>query len=157
MGPAFGRGSDSVHPSERPQPQLRSRPQYHLRSRPQYHLRSLRQYLRSLRDFVDTRLGWDPGPRHQYHSAELGGPDPLSGPVHQARVSHPHPGLRHHQSHRLQRRHLRSICHLPPGLGGLCTSGTPFRGILHCIRGTFIRSHSTTSQRCGLIPDSGIR
>ena len=57
MGPAFVCRSDSVHPSERSQPRFRS----------QYHLRSLRQYLRSLRDFDDTRLVWDPGPRHQCH------------------------------------------------------------------------------------------
>ena len=137
MGPAFGRGSDSVHPSVRPQ----------LRSRPQYHLQSLRQSLRSLRDFVDTILGWDPGPHRLCLRGELRGPGPPSGPAHQARVSHPHPGLRHHLSLRLQRLHLRSSCHLPPGSGGLCTSGTPFRGILHYIRGTFIRSHSMTSQR----------
>ena len=74
MGPAFSRGSDSVHQRER------NRPQPQLRSRPQYHLRSLRQYLRSLRDFDDTRLGWDPGPRRLYLSGELGGPGPLSGP-----------------------------------------------------------------------------
>ena len=139
VGPAFGRGSDSVHLSERPQPQLRFRPQYHLRS--------LRRYLRSLRDFDDIRLRWDPGPHRLCLRGELGGPGPQSGPAHQARVSHPHPGLRHHQSHRLQRRHLHNSCHLPPGLGGLCTSGTPFRGILHYIRGTFSMSHSMTSQR----------
>ena len=75
MGPAFGRGSDSVHPSERPQ----------LRSRPQYHLRSPRQYLRSLRDFVDTRHGWDPGPHRLCLRGELGGPGPPSGPSHQAK------------------------------------------------------------------------
>ena len=90
-GSPFGRGLDSVHPSERPQ----------LRSRPQYHLRSLRQYLRSLRGFDDIRHGWDPRPRHLYHSVELGGPGPPSRPAHQARVSHPHPGLRHLQSHQL--------------------------------------------------------
>ena len=56
-----------------------SRPQLQLRSRSQYHLQSLRQYLRSLRDFDDTRLGWDPGPRHQCHSADLRGPGPPSG------------------------------------------------------------------------------
>ena len=137
MGPALSRGSDSVHPSRRPQ----------LRSRPQYHLRSLRQYLRSLRDFVDTRLGWDPGPRHLYHTAELGGPGPPSGPAHRAQASHPPPGPCHLQLLQLQRRHHRLSCRLPPGLGGLCTLGTPFRGILRYIRGTFIRSHSMTSQR----------
>ena len=54
MGPAFGHGSDSVHQSER------SRPQFQLQSRPQYHLQSLRQSLRSLRDFDNTRLGMGP-------------------------------------------------------------------------------------------------
>ena len=148
MGPAFGRRSDSVHPSERPQPQFRFRLQYHHRS--------LRQSLRSLRDFVDIRHGWDPGPHHQYHRGESGGPGPPSGPTHQARVSHPHPGLRHHQSHRPQRRHHFLSCHLPPGLGGLCTSGTPFRGILHYMRGTFGRSRTTMSRHSQLIPGSGI-
>ena len=85
MGPAFGHGSDSVHQSER------SRPQFQLRSRPQYHLQSLRQSPRSLRDFDDTRLGWDPRPRHLYLSRDLGGPGPPSGLAHQARVSHPQP------------------------------------------------------------------
>ena len=93
MGPAFGHGSDSVHPSERPQPQFRFRLQYHHQS--------LRQSLRSLRDLDDIRLRWDPGPHRLYPRGELGGPGPPSGPAHQARVSHPHPGLRHHQSHRL--------------------------------------------------------
>ena len=78
MGPAFGRGSDSVHPRERPQ----------LRSLPQYHLRSPRQYLRSLRGFVDTRHGWDPGPHHLCLKGELGGLGPPSGPVHWAQASH---------------------------------------------------------------------
>ena len=137
MGPAFDRGSDSVHPSERPQ----------LRSRLQYHHRSLRQYLRNLRDFVDIRLGWDPGPRRLYLRGELGGPGPLSGLAHRAQASHPPPGPRHLQLLQLQRRHHRLSFRLPPGLGGLCTSDTPFRGILHYMRGTFIRSHSKTSQR----------
>ena len=142
MGPAFGRGLDSVHPSERPQLQ--------------YHRRSPRQYLRSLKGFDDIRHGWDPGPHHLYHSAELGGPGPPSGPAHQARASHPHPGLRHLQSHQLQRPLLHSSCHLPPGFRGLCMSGTPFRGILHYIRGIFIRSHSMMSRHLQLIPGSGI-
>ena len=92
-----------------------------------------------------TRMGpRAPSPVPQRRARRAG---PPSGPAHQARVSHPHPGLRHHQLHRLQRRHHRLSCHLPPGLGGLCTSGTTFRGILHYIRGTFSRSHSMTSQR----------
>ena len=94
MGPAFGRGLDSVHPRERPQPQLRSRPQYHLRSP--------RQYLRSLRVFVDIRHGWDLGPHHLCLRGELGGPDPPSGPAHRAQASHLPLGRSHHQSHRLQ-------------------------------------------------------
>ena len=131
MGLAFGRGLDSVHPSVRPQ----------------YHLRSLRQYLRSLRGFDDIRHGWDLGPHRLCLRGELGGPGPPSGPAHRAQASHLPPGLSHHQSHQLQRRRHRLSCHLPLGLGGLCMSGTPFRGILHYILGTFSRSHSTTSQR----------
>ena len=69
MGPAFGHESNLVHQSER--------------SRPQFQLQSLR----SLRDFDYTRLGWDPGPLHQFHSVDLGGPCPPSGPAHQARPS----------------------------------------------------------------------
>ena len=75
MGPAFGRGSDSVHPSERPQSQLQFRHQYHLRS--------LRQSLRSLRDFVDIRHGW--GPR-------------APSPVPQRRVRRARPSKRAHTS-----------------------------------------------------------
>ena len=78
MGPAFGLRSDLVHQSGR------SRPQFQLRSRPQYPLQSLRQSLRSLKDSDDIRLGWDPGPRHLCLSGDLGGPDPPSGPAHQA-------------------------------------------------------------------------
>ena len=63
VGPVFGRGLDLVHPRERPQ----------LWSRLQYHHQSPRQYLRSLRGFVDTRHGWDPGPHHLYLRGELGG------------------------------------------------------------------------------------
>ena len=137
MGPAFGRGSDLVHQSER------SRPQFQLQSRPQYHLQSLSQSLRSLSDSDDIRLEWDPGPRHLYLNADLGGPDPPRGPAHPARVSHPHPGLSHLQSHQLQRRHCRHSFRLPPGSGGRCLSGTPFRGMSHCIRGTFIKSRAT--------------
>ena len=109
MGPAFGHGSDLVHQNER------SRPQFQLQSFPQYHLQSLRQSLRSLRDSDDIRLGWDPRPRHLYHNADLGGPGPPSGPAHQARVSHSHPGLSHRQPHLQRRRHHRLSCHLPPG------------------------------------------
>ena len=148
MGPAFDSGSDSVHQSERPQPQLRSRPQYHLRS--------LRQYLRSLRDFDDTRLGWVLGPRHQCHSADLGGPGPPSGPAHQARVSHPHPGLSHLQSLQLRRRHHRLSCRLPPGSGGRCSSGTPFRGTYGSTAESSIRSRTTMSRHSRLTTGSGI-
>ena len=101
----------SVHPSVRPQ----------LRSRPQYHIRSLRQSLRSLRDFVDIRHGWDTGPHRLCLRGELGRPGPPSGPAHQAQASHLPPDLSHHQSHQLQRRHHRLSCHLPPGSGGCCS------------------------------------
>ena len=146
MGPAFGLGSDSVHPSERPQ----------LRSRPQYHLQPLKQSLRSLRDFDDTRLGWDPGPRHQCHSAELEGLGPPSGPAHQSRVSHPYPGPSYHQSHQLLRRHRHLSCRPLPGFGGHCSSGTPSRGMYGSTAEGFIRSRTTMSQHSRLIPGSGI-
>ena len=151
MGPAFGHGSDSVHQRER------SRPQFQLQSRPQYHLQSLRQYLRSLRDFDDTRLGWDPGPSHQCHSTDLGGPGPPSGPAHQARASRPHPGLRHLQSHQLQRRHRHLSCRPLPGFGGRCSSGTPSRGMYGSTAESSIKSRITMSRHSRLIPSSGIR
>ena len=139
MGPAFDRGLDSVHPRERPQPQLRSRLQYHHRSP--------RQYLRSLRGFVDTRNVWDPGPHHLCLRGELGGPDPPSGPAHRAQASHLPLSRSHHQSHRLQRRHHRLSCHQPPGSEGRCSYGTPFRGMYDSIADRSIRSSTTMSQR----------
>ena len=111
VGPAFDRGLDSIHSRERPQ----------LRSLLQYHHRSPRQYLRSLRGFVDTRHGWDPGPHHLYLRGELGGPGPPSGPAHRAQASHLSLGSSHHQSHLLQRRHHHLSCRLPPGSGGRCS------------------------------------
>ena len=83
MGPAFGRGLDSVHPRERPQPQHRSRLQYHHRSP--------RQYLRSLRDFDAIRHGWDLEPHHLCHGGELGGPGSPSGPDGESSSSRPQP------------------------------------------------------------------
>ena len=132
MGPASDHGSDLVPQSER--------------SRPQYQLQSLRHSLRSLRDSDDTRLGWEPHPLHQCHSADPGGPGPPSGLVLQARVSHPHPGLNHRQPHQQRRRHLHHSYRLPPGSGGRCLSGTPFRGTSHFTRETFIRSRTTMSR-----------
>ena len=140
MGPAFSHRSNLVHQSER------SRPQCQLRSRPQYQLQSLRQSLRSLRDSDDIRLGWDPEPRHLCLSGDLGGPGPPSGPEHQARVSHPHPGLSHLQSHQLQRRHHRLSCRLLPGFGGRYSSGTPFRGMYDSTAESSIRSLTMMSQ-----------
>ena len=118
--------------------------QFQLRSQPQYQLQSLRQSLRSLRDSDDTRLGWDPGPRHLYLSGDLGEPGPPSGPAHLAQASHPHLGLSHLQSHQLQRRHHRLSCHLLPGFGGRYSSGTPSRGMYGSTVESSIRSHTTT-------------
>ena len=106
--------------------------------------------------FDDIKLGWDPRPLHQYHSADLGGPGPPSGPAHQARVSHPHPGLSHLQSLQLQRRHHRLSCRLLPGSGGRCSSGTPFRGTYGSTAESSIRSRITMSRYSRLIPGSGI-
>ena len=92
------------------------------------------------------RLGWDPGPCHLCLSGDLGGPGPPSGLPYQARVSHPHPGLSHRQPHPQRRLHLHRSCHLPPGSGGRCLSGTPFRGMSHYTLGTFIRSLTMMSQ-----------
>ena len=113
VGPTFDRGLDSVHPSERPQPQLRSRLQHHHRSP--------RQYLRSLRGFIDIRHGWDPEPHRLCLRGELGGPGPPSVPAHQTQASHLPLGLNHHQLHRLPRQHHRLSCRLPPRSGGRCS------------------------------------
>ena len=85
--------------------------------------------MRSLRDSDNTRLGWDPGPRHLCLSGDLGGPGPPSGPAHQARASHPHPDLHSLLLHQLQRRHHRLSCRLLPGFGGRYSLGTPSRGM----------------------------
>ena len=150
MGPTFGHGSDSVHQRER------SRPQLQLRTQPQYQLLSPRQSPRSLRDSDNTRLGWDPGPYHQCHSADLGGPDPPSGPAHQSRVSHPHPSPSHRQSHQLQRRHRHLSCRPLPRFGGRCSSGTPSRGMYGSTVEGSIRSRTTMSRHSRLIPGSRI-
>ena len=83
VGLAFGRGLDSVHPRERPQPQHRSLLQYHHRSP--------RQYLRSLRDFDAIRHGWDLEPHRLCHGGELGGPGSPSGPDGESSSSRPQP------------------------------------------------------------------
>ena len=135
-------------------PEVLVLPQF--RFRPQYHLRSLRQYLRSLRDFDDTRLGWDPGPCHQCHSVDLGGPDPPSWPAHRAQAIHPPPGPSHLQLLQLQRRHHSLSCRLLPGSGGRCSSGTPSRGMYGSTAESSIRSRTTMSRHSRLIPGSGI-
>ena len=140
MGPASDHGSDLVHQSER------SRHPFQLPFQTLYQLRSPRKSLRSLRDSDDTRLGWDPGPRHLCLNGDLGGPGPPSGPVHQARVSHPHSDLSRHQPHQLQRRHHRLNCSLLPGSGGRCSSGTPSRGVYGSTAESSIRSRTTMSR-----------
>ena len=140
VGPASDHGSDLVHQRER------SRLQSQLWSRTLYQLRSLRQSLRNLRDSDDTRLGWDPGPRHLCLSRDLGGPGPPSGPAHQARVSHPHPSLSRHLLRQLQRRHHRLSYRLLPGSGGRCSYGTPSRGMYGSTTWSSIRSRITMSR-----------
>ena len=139
--PPSKNGSDLVPQRER------SRPPFQLPFQTLYQLRSPRQSLRSLRDSDDTKLGWDPGPCHLCLSGDLGGPGPQSGPVHQARVSHPHPDLNRHQPHRLQRRHHWLSCRLLPGSGGRYSSGTPSRGMCGSITESFIRSRIMMSRR----------
>ena len=73
--------------------------------------------------------------------------DPPSGPVLQARVSHPHPDLSRLQPRQQQRRPHRLSYRLPPGLGGLYSSGTLSRGMSDFIRETSMGSHTTTSRR----------
>ena len=58
-----------------------------------------------------------------------------SGPV-----SHPHPGLSHHQPHPQRRLHLHLSCRLLPGSGGRCSSGTPSRGMYGSTAESSIRS-----------------
>ena len=94
---ATGPGLDSVHQRWRIQalpgqqvPILRTYLQLHSLHWPQ------QPYLRSLKDFGDTRLGWDLGPLLWYLRDDSRGPGPPSGPGHQARGSHQDPGLSRH-------------------------------------------------------------
>ena len=114
LGPASSLGSGSALPSRR--------------SRPQFQLQFQSQSLRSLKDSGGTRPGWDPGPLHQCLRCDPGGPDPPSGPVHQARES-PHPlGLNRRLPRQQQRQpHLLSY-RLPRGLGDRYSLGPRFRG-----------------------------
>ena len=91
-----------------------------------------------------TRMG--PRALHLYLNGDLGGPGPPSRPAHQARVSHPHPGLSHLQSHQQQRRHQHLSCRLLPGFGGRYSSGTPSRGMYGSTAESSIRSHITMSR-----------
>ena len=128
-------------------PSGRSRPQFQLRTRPQYQLQSPRQSLRSLKGSRGTRHGWDPGPLHQYHSGDLGGPGPPSEPVLQSRGS-PHPlGHSRRLLHQLQRRHLRHSFPQPRGSGGPYSSGILSRVMSGYTRGIFIESHTMMSRR----------
>ena len=141
MGPASDLGSGSIPLSGR------SRPQFRLRFQTPYQLQSPRQSQRSLRGSGGTRHGWDPGPLHQYHNGDLGGPGPPSGPVLQGRGS-PHP-LGHsrrplHQQQRLP--HLPSY-HLPRGSGGPYSSGILSRGMSGFTREISMGSHTMTSRR----------
>ena len=90
-----------------------------------------------------TRMG--PRAPSPVPERRLGGPGPPSGPAHQARVSHPHPGLSHRQPHPQRRLHLHLSCHLLPGLGGRCSSGTPSRGMYGSTAESSIRSRTTMS------------
>ena len=144
VGPAAsGLGSGSVLPSgrSRPQSQLRFQLQYQPRSQIQF----LRQSLRSLRDSGDTRHGWDPGPLHQCHRGDPGGPGPPSEPVLPDRVSHRHPGPSHH--HQQQRQPHRLSYPQPRGLGGPYSSGILSRGMYGSTPESSIESRTTTSRR----------
>ena len=140
VGLVSGLGLDLVPQSER------SRPPFQLPFQTLYQLWSPRQSLRSLKGLGGTRRGWDLGPRHLCLSGDLGGPGPPSGPVHQARVSHPHPDLSCHLPHQQQRRPLRLNCHLPPGSGGHYSSGTSSRGMYGSTAESSIRSRTMMSR-----------
>ena len=72
------------------------------------------------------------------------GPDPPSGPGHQARRSLRDLGLSLHLR-RLMRVHC--LCyHRPRGSGALYSSAIRFRGTWICVQGTFMGSHITTYQ-----------
>ena len=148
------RGGSRLRPrSDSALPSGRSRPQFCLQCPSQ----SLRQSLRSLRDSGDTRHGWDPGPLHQCHRGDPGGPDPPSGPVLQDRES---PHLLGHSRHLIcqqQRRPHRHSYPQPRGSEGPYSSGILSRGMLGSTRGIFMGSRTTTSRRLWLTPDSGTR
>ena len=83
-------------------------------------------------------------------------PGPPSGPAHQGRVSHPHPGPSHRQSHQLQRRHRHLSCRPLLRFGGRCSSGTPSRGMYGSTAEGSIMSRTTMSRHSRLILGSGI-
>ena len=66
-----------------------------------------------------TRMG--PRAPSPVPRGELGGPDPPSGPAHQAQVSHLPPGPHHLQLLQLPRRLHHLNCRLPRGFGGHCS------------------------------------
>ena len=68
-------------------------------------------YLRSLRDYDDTRRGWDLGPLPRCLRDDGGGPGPRSGPGHQARGSPLDLGPSRHLP-QLMRAHHPSFHHL---------------------------------------------
>ena len=140
MGPASDLGSGSVPPSGR------SRPQFQLRFQTLYQLQSPRQSQRSLRGSGGTRHGWDPGPLHQYHNGDLGGPGPPRGPVLQGRGSLNPLGHSRRLLHQLQRRHLRHSYPQPRGLGGPYSSGILSRGMSGYTQEISMGSHTMTSR-----------
>ena len=91
-----------------------------------------------------TRMGpRAPSPVPQWRSRRA---RPPSRPAHQARVSHPHPGLSRHLLHQLQRRHHRLSCRLLPGFGGRYSSGTPSRGMYDSTAESSIKGRTTMSR-----------
>ena len=91
-------------------------------------------------------MDWDPEPLNQYHSGDLGGPGPPSGPVLQGRGS-PHPlGHSCRLQHQLQRRHLRHSYPQPRGSGGPYLSGILSRGMSGYTREISMGSHTVTSR-----------
>ena len=73
-----------------------------------------------------TRMG--PRPLPQCLRGDLGGPGPLSGPVHQDQGSHRRLDLSHHSPRQQRRRPHRPSYHLSRGSGDHCLLGPRFRG-----------------------------
>ena len=97
-------------------------------------------YPRSLMHSGDIRPGWDLGPLLRCLRDDAGGPDPPSGPGHQARGSLRDLSLSHHLL-RLMRVH-RLRYHRPRGSGPHCSPVIRFQGTWIFVPETSMRIHT---------------